>query len=94
LKWTRKWLQWPWKTTGRPTAESGNRNLHLAGFIFIVPKIGPLKLVAIKGPTQATEADLPAQRRAFRRRSSAKAGQLHSASHHTFDYRECHFQAD
>jgi hypothetical protein len=29
----------------------------LAGFIFIVPKIGPLKLVAIKDPTPATEAD-------------------------------------
>ena len=29
----------------------------LAGFLFIVPKIGPLKLVAVKGPTTATEAD-------------------------------------
>jgi hypothetical protein len=29
----------------------------LAGFIFIVPKIGPLKMVAPKGPTEATEAD-------------------------------------
>jgi hypothetical protein len=29
----------------------------LAGFIFIVPKIGSLKIVAIKDPTQATEAD-------------------------------------
>jgi hypothetical protein len=29
----------------------------LAGFIFIVPKIGPLKLAAVKGPTQATEVD-------------------------------------
>lgn len=29
----------------------------LAGLIFIVPKIGPLKLVAIKGPTAQTETD-------------------------------------
>ena len=29
----------------------------LAGFIFIVPKIGVLKLVAIKGPTQTSDAD-------------------------------------
>jgi hypothetical protein len=28
----------------------------LAGFIFILPKIGPLKLLAIKGPTVQTEA--------------------------------------
>ena len=29
----------------------------LAGLIFILPKFGPLKLVAIKGPTAATEAE-------------------------------------
>lgn len=29
----------------------------LAGIIFIVPKIGPLKMVAIKDPTQTTEAE-------------------------------------
>ncbi len=29
----------------------------LAGLIYIVPKIGPLKLVAIKGPTGATEEE-------------------------------------
>ena len=29
----------------------------LAGFLYILPKIGPLKLVAIKGPTEQTEAD-------------------------------------
>ena len=29
----------------------------LAGVIFILPKFGPLKLLAIKGPTQTTEAD-------------------------------------
>lgn len=29
----------------------------LAGLLFLLPKIGPLKLVAVKGPTQATEAD-------------------------------------
>ena len=29
----------------------------LAGLIYVVPKIGPLKLVAIKGPTAATEEE-------------------------------------
>ncbi len=29
----------------------------LAGIIYILPKFGPLKLVAIKGPTEATEED-------------------------------------
>jgi Zinc dependent phospholipase C len=29
----------------------------LAGFIYILPKIGPLKLVAIKGPTSTTEEE-------------------------------------
>jgi hypothetical protein len=29
----------------------------LAGLIFILPKVGPLKLAAVKGPTEATEAD-------------------------------------
>ena len=29
----------------------------LAGLLVILPKIGPLKLVAVKGPTQTTEAD-------------------------------------
>jgi hypothetical protein len=28
----------------------------LAGLLFVLPKIGPLKLVAVKGPTPATEA--------------------------------------
>jgi hypothetical protein len=29
----------------------------LAGFLYIMPKIGPLKLVAVKGPTAQTETD-------------------------------------
>ncbi len=29
----------------------------LAGFIYILPKLGPLKLLAIKGPTQQTEVE-------------------------------------
>ncbi|MDE3202313.1 MAG: zinc dependent phospholipase C family protein [Acidobacteriota bacterium] len=29
----------------------------LAGFLWILPKVGPLKLVAVKGPTTATEGD-------------------------------------
>jgi hypothetical protein len=29
----------------------------LAGLLYILPKIGPLKLVAVKGPTPATDAD-------------------------------------
>jgi hypothetical protein len=37
--------------------KAGIGTYMLAGFIFIVPKIGALKLVAIKDPTQATEVD-------------------------------------
>ncbi|HTZ58056.1 MAG TPA: zinc dependent phospholipase C family protein [Acidobacteriaceae bacterium] len=37
--------------------KAGIGTYTLAGFIYIVPKIGPLKLVAIKGPTPSTEAD-------------------------------------
>jgi hypothetical protein len=29
----------------------------LAGLLFVLPKVGPLKMVAVKGPTEATEAD-------------------------------------
>ena len=29
----------------------------LAGLLFVLPKIGPLKLAAVKGPTEATEAE-------------------------------------
>jgi hypothetical protein len=32
-------------------------NYMLAGVIYIMPKVGPLKLAAVKGPTAATEAD-------------------------------------
>ena len=37
--------------------KAGIGTYMLAGFIFIVPKIGALKLVAIRDPTQATGAD-------------------------------------
>ena len=37
--------------------KAGIGTYTLAGILFIVPKIGPLKLVAIKGPTEATEVD-------------------------------------
>jgi hypothetical protein len=36
---------------------AGMGTYALAGLIFVLPKVGPLKLVAIKGPTEATEAD-------------------------------------
>jgi hypothetical protein len=29
----------------------------LAGLLFVLPKVGPLKLVAVKGPTEATDAE-------------------------------------
>jgi hypothetical protein len=38
---------------GRP----GIFTYSLAGIIYILPKFGPLKLVAVKGPTEATEED-------------------------------------
>jgi Zinc dependent phospholipase C len=37
--------------------KAGIGTYSLAGLIYIVPKIGPLKLVAIKGPTTATEEE-------------------------------------
>ena len=37
--------------------KAGFETYVLAGLIFILPKIGPLKLVDVKGPTTATEAD-------------------------------------
>ncbi|HUV70467.1 MAG TPA: zinc dependent phospholipase C family protein [Terracidiphilus sp.] len=43
-----------WQTYRR---KSGIGTYALAGIIFIIPKIGPLKMVAIKGPTETTEAD-------------------------------------
>jgi hypothetical protein len=36
---------------------AGFETYAIAGLIFILPKIGPLKMVAVKGPTTATEAD-------------------------------------
>ncbi len=36
--------------------KAGLGTYTLAGFLYILPKVGPLKLVAVKGPTQATEA--------------------------------------
>lgn len=37
--------------------KAGIGTYTLAGLLFILPKIGPLKMVDIKGPTAATEAD-------------------------------------
>ena len=37
--------------------KAGIGTYALAGLIFVLPKIGPLKLVAIKGPTAATEEE-------------------------------------
>jgi hypothetical protein len=37
--------------------KAGIGTYALAGLIFILPKFGPLKMVAIKGPTEATESD-------------------------------------
>jgi hypothetical protein len=37
--------------------KAGIGTYTLAGLIFVIPKVGPLKLVAIKGPTEATEAE-------------------------------------
>jgi len=37
--------------------KAGVETYLLAGIIFIVPKVGPLKMVAVKGPTETTEAE-------------------------------------
>lgn len=55
----------------------------LAGVLFVVPKVGPLSLVAVKGPTEATEADymhsvlvsITILRRALARFTPLQAGQ-------------------
>jgi len=43
-----------WDTYRR---KAGFETYAIAGLIFILPKIGPLKMVSVKGPTTATEAD-------------------------------------
>jgi len=43
-----------WDTYRR---KAGIGTYALAGFLFILPKIGPLTLVAVKGPSTATEGD-------------------------------------
>lgn len=43
-----------WQTYRR---KAGIGTYLLAGLLFVAPKIGPLKMVAIKGPTAATEAE-------------------------------------
>lgn len=42
-----------WQTYRR---KAGIGTYMLAGLLFVLPKVGPLKLVAVKGPTVATEA--------------------------------------
>jgi Zinc dependent phospholipase C len=37
--------------------KAGIGTYMLAGFLFILPKVGPITMVAVKGPTQQTEAD-------------------------------------
>jgi hypothetical protein len=37
--------------------KAGIGTYALAAVLFVLPKVGPLKLVAVKGPTEATEAD-------------------------------------
>jgi hypothetical protein len=37
--------------------KAGIGTYTLAGLLFVLPKVGPLKLVAVKGPTEATEAE-------------------------------------
>lgn len=37
--------------------KAGFETYVLAGFLFVLPKVGPLKLVDVKGPTEQTEAD-------------------------------------
>jgi len=37
--------------------KAGIGTYTLAGLLFVLPKFGPLKMVAVKGPTQATEVD-------------------------------------
>jgi len=43
-----------WRKYGR---HAGIGTYALAGFLFILPKVGPLKLIDVKGPTPATEIE-------------------------------------
>jgi hypothetical protein len=43
-----------WQKYGR---HAGIGTYALAGFLFILPKVGPLKLIDVKGPTSATETE-------------------------------------
>ena len=51
-RWTRKPPRWPRKQLAGLSPKCRHRHLVLAGLLFILPKFGPLKLVAIKGPTR------------------------------------------
>jgi hypothetical protein len=46
--------EYNWDTYRR---KAGFETYALAGLIYILPKVGPLKMAAVKGPTEATEAD-------------------------------------
>ena len=37
--------------------KAGVETYLIAGFLFILPKVGPLRMVSVKGPTEQTEAD-------------------------------------
>jgi hypothetical protein len=38
-------------------SKAGVETYLIAGFLFILPKVGPLRMVSVKGPTEQTEAD-------------------------------------
>jgi hypothetical protein len=48
-----------WQKYGR---HAGIGTYMLAGFLFIMPKFGPLKLIDVKGPTPGNRGRIPAQR--------------------------------
>ena len=64
--------------------KAGIGTYALAGLIFVLPKVGPLKLVAVKGPTEATEAAYThsvAAAEAALRRALARFTPLPAAAH-------------
>ena len=55
MTWRRSSVRHRPTTAGTPIATAGSTSHLYAGFIFILPKVGTLKMLAIKGPTEQTE---------------------------------------
>ena len=62
--------------------KAGIGTYSLAGLIFILPKIGPLKLASVKGPTQTTETEYIHSVPNLLPGSAPSPGAFHPTPHH------------